>query len=126
MSPTTLVVIAAVIGVLLTVAGSVGVWLAIRTGQSSQTVKNFQEAAASWREKAEALSSDLENVRTEMAALRSQHERLQFEHEALKDVVTGKTAVEAMAAQMGLYKDEILSEIQKNGRLLQTLAKGTS
>ena len=121
MSATLLIVAAAVIGVLLTVAGVIGVWLAMRTGQNTQTVKNFREAAASWREKAEALGSDLATVQAELTSLRTAHDALQVQHEVLKDLVTGKAAIEALGIQVDNAKSEIILEVRLNRGVLESL-----
>lgn len=112
MSPTLLVVLTAIIGVLLVIAGSVGVWLAMRTGQHTQTVKNFRDAAASWREKAEALGSDLATLQGEMTGLQAEHGMLRAEHQALKNVVTGKAAIEALGLQLEQAKSDIILEVR--------------
>lgn len=118
---TTLVIFTAILGVLLTVAGTGGVWLAIKTGQSGQTVKNFQDAAASWREKADALSSDLDSVRAELKILHRQHDKLQSEHEALKNVVIGKSALEALGVQVNEARTQIILEVRLNREILSSL-----
>jgi uncharacterized coiled-coil DUF342 family protein len=106
------ITITAVLGVLLTMAGSVGVWLAMRTGQNTQTVKNFRDAAASWREKAEALAADLATIQSELTTLRAQYDQLMAEHNMLKDVVSGRTAIEALGMQVENAKKDIIQEIR--------------
>lgn len=121
LTATLLIVTTAVIGVLLTVAGIAGVWLAMRTGQNTQTVKNFRDAAASWREKAEALGSDLVTLQGELASLRTEHDKLQTEHESLKNVVTGKAALEALGVQMDAARSEIILEVRLNRGVIESL-----
>lgn len=114
---------AAVLGILLTVAGITGVWLAMRTAQNTQTVRNFRDATASWREKAEALDSDLGSLRTEMAALQGLYVTLQQKYEALQEVVTGKAAIEHLGVQVSDAKSEIILEIRLNRDVLNALSK---
>jgi hypothetical protein len=121
-SATLIVVLAAVIGVMLTVAGVAGVWLSLRTAQNSQTLKNFRDASASWREKADALTSDLASMQAELTALTAKYTTLLAAHEVLKNVVTGRSEIEAMATQMGEYKDEIIREI----RTVKATVRGSS
>jgi uncharacterized protein YlxW (UPF0749 family) len=112
----------AVLGILLTVAGVIGVWLAMRTAQHTQTVKNFRDAAESWREKAEATDSELTSMRTEMTELRQQYTSLLQKHEALQDVVTGRTAIENLGVQVGDAQSAIIAEIRQNRDLLHALS----
>jgi nicotinate-nucleotide pyrophosphorylase len=112
MKPDVIIVIAAVIGVMLTVAGVAGVWLSLRTAQNSQTLKNFRDASASWREKADALASDLASVQADLAELTAKYTTLLAAHEALQNVITGRSEIAAMSVQMGKYKDEIIREIR--------------
>lgn len=107
---------------MLTVAGVAGVWLSLRTAQNSQTLKNFRDASASWREKADALSSDLATMQAELTALTAKYATLLAAHEVLKNVVTGRSEIEAMAEQMSKYKNEIIREI----RVTRTTAGGGS
>lgn len=120
-SPTLVIILAAVLGILLTVSGSLGVWLALRTGQNTQTLKNFRDSAASWRDKAEATDSELASVRAELADTKAELADLQLRHTALKDVVTGREALEALGLQVDKVKDEIIFEIRLNRGALDTL-----
>lgn len=122
MGSTLIITVAAALGILLTVAGVIGVWLAMRTAQHTQTVKNFRDASSSWREKAEALDSDLTSLRAELKALRELYRVLQQKHEALQDVVTGRTAIEHLALQVGDAKSEIILEIRLNRDIISQLA----
>jgi len=122
---TLLITFAAVVGVLLTVAGIVGAWLAVRTGQNTQTVRNFQDAAASWREKAESVAADLLTVQTELAALRAAHDKLQQAYNTLRDVVTGRSALEALSVQLDEAKKDITLEIRLSKDALHTLIEST-
>lgn len=106
------ITVTAVLAVLLTVAGAAGVWLAMRTAQNSQTLKNFRDASASWREKADALTSELVSVRADLLELTGKYATLLAAHEVLKGVVTGQSAIEELAATMGDYKNEIIKEIR--------------
>lgn len=121
MGPTFIIVLAAVLGVMLTVSGIIGVWLAMRTAQHTQTVKNFREAAASWREKAEALASDLAGMQQELAALRENYADLLHEHEVLKNVVTGKSALEALGVHLEQAKSDIILEVRMSRETLENL-----
>jgi uncharacterized coiled-coil DUF342 family protein len=121
-----LIILTAILGVLLTVAGVAGVWMAMRTSQHAQTVRNFREASASWREKAEATSADLATVHEEMAELRQQYDRLLAEHEVLKNVITGKSALEALGVQVEQAKTDIVLEVRLSKEALEHLIGGNS
>lgn len=121
MSGTLLIIAAAVIGVLLTTAGVVGVWLAMRTAEHTQTVRNFREASASWREKAESQAADLAAVQAEMTTLKSKYDELRRDYEALKRVVTGTSAMEALGVTLEQAKSDIILEIKINRETLQGL-----
>lgn len=124
MSSAFIITIAAIIGVLLTAAGIIGAWLAMRTAQHTQTVQNFREASASWREKAEAQASDLAVMQSEMAALTAKYDALRQEHEALKNVVTGKAAIEALGVSLEQARNDIIVEIRLSRQSLEDLIGG--
>jgi uncharacterized coiled-coil DUF342 family protein len=126
MASTLIIVLIAVLGFLLTLGGIIGVWLAVRTAQNTQTVKNFREAASSWREKAEALASDLLTVQGEMAELQKQHKNLQAEHDVLKNVVTGKSAIESLGVQMTDAREAIILEVRLSKEALEQLIDARS
>jgi hypothetical protein len=124
MTATLLITLAAILGVLLTVASVFGVWLGLRNAQTGQTLKNFREASASWREKAEALGADLDTVRSDLAELRKQYRELLSEHEVLKNVVTGKAAIEALGVQVEKAKTDIILEVHLSAEALRRLIDG--
>jgi gas vesicle protein len=121
-----IITVTAVLGVLLTVAGSLGVWLAMRTGQNTQTVRNFRDAAQSWREKAEAMAADLVTVQGELTQLRIEYDQLKQEHNVLRDVVSGKSTLDALSVQMDQVKNEITLEIRLSTESVQNLIEGMS
>lgn len=120
-TPTTLIAVAAaVIGVLLVVAGAVGVWLAIRTGQNTQTLANFREAAKSWREKAEALQSDLDTVKQELAGAQAELTDVRGKYAVLEGIVTGKAEISALASQVEHLRGDILRGLDGLESMIRT------
>lgn len=126
MNSALVITITAVLGILLTVAGILGVWLAMRTGQNTQTVRNFRDAAASWREKAEAMAADFAAVQSELAELRAQHEQLKQSHDVLANLVTGKSAIDALSVQIDQVKSDITLEIRLSQETLQHLIESVT
>jgi hypothetical protein len=106
----------AIIGLLITAATVVGG--SFRVGRNTQTVSNYREAALSWEASAKALEAQVHQFEEQLAE-RDVHAReveTGFEaqlaekdariHElegrltTLQDVVTGKSAVEALTVEM--------------------------
>lgn len=98
MSGSTVVTWLAVLGFLITAGGLIGV--SMRVGRNSQTVANYREAAQSWEAKAKAQEGQLEELKEADAAKASQITELTAKVQLLQDMVTGKTAIEQLAAQV--------------------------
>jgi peptidoglycan hydrolase CwlO-like protein len=99
--------------VLLAAAGAVGTFAALRVGRHAQTVKNFSDAARSWREKAEAQESDLSTVKTDNAALQA-------------EVTTLQAQVAALQAQVAALRElvrPVLQELLASPASTETTAK---
>jgi len=72
---------------LLAAAGAVGTFAALRVGRHAQTIRNFSDAARSWREKAEAQESELDALQAGNAALQTQVAALRTQMTALRELI---------------------------------------
>lgn len=67
-----------VLTVLLAAGTALGTWAALRTGRQSQIIKNYRDAANSWREKSEAQASEISQLREDLR----ENRRLADEYQA--------------------------------------------
>jgi hypothetical protein len=100
-----------ILSALLIIGTSVGTWAALRTGKQSQIIKNYRDAANSWREKSEAqeaiskeqqeeirqLRFELEDVKRNTAARVSE---LETQVSVLQGIVTGRDEFDYLNAQV--------------------------
>lgn len=98
---------ATVLGLLLAIGSTVGVWLAIRVGRSTQTLANYKAAAESASTLAESLKAELGDLREhsaqEMTEARQRESEaaeqisgLRAEVAVLRDLATGQTQLVAL------------------------------
>jgi len=106
-----LAVAASILGVLLVAATSVGAWAALRVGKNTQTVANYREAAASWREKSDSQQAEIADLRQQLsenrtaaaeaqAAASTKVADLEAQVHVLQGVVTGRAQLEALGTEL--------------------------
>ena|SRR5882762_2977200 len=109
--------LAAVAALLIIVGTSVGTWAALRTGRQSQIIKNYRDAANSWREKSEAQEAETKQLRTELDDNKRLMERYQVRSEAriseletqltiLQNIVTGREEFDYLNSQVKSLKED--------------------
>ena len=85
--------------VMLAVAGALGTFAAMRVGKHAQVIKNFEDAAKSWREKAEAQESDIGQLKAENAQLDQEVSELRGQVSVLREIV--RSALEQLVTSSG-------------------------
>jgi hypothetical protein len=88
----------AILAFLVTAGGVIGV--SLRIGRNTQTIANYREAATSWEAKAKAQEGQIEELQAADTAKATQITELTAKVQLLQDMVTGKTAIEQLAAQV--------------------------
>lgn len=107
----------AILAVLLILGTSVGTWAALRTGRQSQIIKNYRDAANSWREKSEAQEAEIRQLRTELEETRRTNEQYQARSQAkiseletqltiLQNIVTARDEFNYLKEQVKELKDD--------------------
>jgi hypothetical protein len=119
-------ILAPLIAVLLTGAGTVGVWLAIRVGKNNQTVQNYQKAAESWQSRAEAAETAATQLRVENRALTGRVIDLEGQVKVLRDTLTGESSAgeqiraltEAIREDVRLSREQLAAMAAQSDRWL--------
>jgi len=107
----------AVLVVLLTLGTAVGTWAALRTGRQSQIIKNYRDAANSWKEKSEAQEAELQQLKTELENSNRANEQYQMRSTAriaeletqvtiLQNIVTAREEFDYLNGQVKSLKDD--------------------
>jgi uncharacterized protein HemX len=103
----TIASLVAVVSLLITAAGVVGgSW---RLGRNTQTVTLYRDTALAWEAKASAQEAQLEQLEADNRAKDTKIAELVARVGVLSDMVTGKSAIEAMEGQM----TELLAQCQR-------------
>ena len=110
------------IALLLAGAGAIGTWAALRVGKNAQVLKNYRDVAASWKEKAEAQEDQIKDLITDLATAHAETNRLSDRVTFLQDAVTGKSAIDALAAQTTERYDSLSKQIDTCTELVRRMA----
>lgn len=107
----------AILGLLLIIGTAVGTWSALRTGRSSQILKNYRDAANSWKEKSEAQDAEIQQLRSDLADVKRTNElnertatariaELETQVTILQNIVTAREEFDYLNGQVrGLRED---------------------
>lgn len=113
-----------VLGLLIAIAGSLGVWSAFKTQRNVQVAKLYQDTAEGWQKKSEMLEGQVEDLTNEKDRLKAQNATqarqiadLHGQIAVLRDVVSGKSAVELLTTEFRDTASKILEEIHRNRQL---------
>lgn len=107
----------AILAVLLILGTAVGTWAALRTGRQSQIIKNYRDAANSWREKSEAQEAEIRQLRSELDESRRATEQYQLSSTAriaeletqvtiLQNIVTAREEFDYLNIQVKSLKED--------------------
>lgn len=94
---------------LLTIAGIIGTWAALRVGKNAQTLKNFRDSADSWKEKSQAQEVEITDLRKENSQLKSEIAELRGKVSTLGDLVA--TAISELASPSNSQHKEVLERL---------------
>jgi predicted RNase H-like nuclease (RuvC/YqgF family) len=93
-------VLAAVVAVLLAIAGSIGGVAVFRSTRNTAIVTNYKQAADSYRERAEALEVETRDLHATNQQQAQQIAALQAQVQTLGDIVSGRSAIEELHRHM--------------------------
>jgi predicted RNase H-like nuclease (RuvC/YqgF family) len=101
---------------LLTAAGGVGTWAALRVGRNAQTLRNYRDAADSWKEKSDSQDGKIRDQESEITRLQKENGSLRNEIAELRgqiNVLTSlvKTAITEMASNAS--NKDVLERLEK-------------
>lgn len=113
---TTLTVLGIIAAFLLSAAGLVGTWAALKTGRNAQTLKNYKDLAESYQAKSESQEGEIRDLKGENRELLSQVSELQGKMSVLQELV--RSAVESLASGTS-GNQEILDRLDKLTRSIQ-------
>jgi cell division protein FtsB len=108
-----LTALGALLVALLTVAGIVGTWAALRVGRNAQTISNYRDAISSWKERSEAQDQELTEVRTQLDKLKSENAELRGQINTLRDAISGRSVFDGLSEALAKQHRELLDRIDK-------------
>lgn len=106
-----LTVIAAVVAVLLAVAGAIGGIAVFRSTRSAAIVTNYKQAADSYKERSEAQEVEIADLRSTNQRQAQQIAALEAQVKTLGDIVSGRTAVEDLHQHVTAAMDTLTRQI---------------
>lgn len=86
--------------VLLGTALVIGTWAALRTGSTSQTIRNFRDNAESWELKSKAKDGEIADLQAGLATAQEALAKATGKVRDMEDMVSGTKAVEALRTEM--------------------------
>ena len=104
-------VIAGLLALFIAALGVIGGWAALRVSKQTQTVKNFRDAAESWRQKSESQDNRIAELEHENAELRKQLADLQGQVTVLRDLATGASAIAEHEAKADRRQESIMTRL---------------
>lgn len=101
------------VAVLLTAAGIIGTWLALRVSRNTQVVTNYKAAADAWQARAVAQGDEIKGLQESLEETRHQNTELQAKVNVLQDLVTGRHAVDELSDKMDMGFERIAIQIRQ-------------
>ena len=113
-------VLIALVALVITAAGTIGAWAALRVGKNTSTVSNYREAAQSWRLKSESQDAEIKELQSENADLRKQVADLSGQVGVLRDMITGASAIADHDGRVTTYHQEVMGRLTALEQLVRS------
>jgi cell division protein FtsB len=120
MNATIISILIGVLGFVIVAVGGIGAWSALRVGKQTQTVKNFRDAAESWRQKSESQDNRITELENENTELRKVVADLQGQVSVLRDLATGTSAILEHDAKADRRQDDIMARLGAIEAIIRT------
>lgn len=104
----TIELIMAILGFVIVAGGLAG--LSYRVNRSQANVTQYRDAADAWEKKATAQETQIRDLQAKVTALQAQLAAEKEARQVLEGVVTGKSAVEALAREMAMAFSNVVSK----------------
>jgi hypothetical protein len=98
--PTVLSVAGGLIAVLITAAGIIGTWAALRVGRNTQITANYRATAESWESLATSLTAEKSELEHKLEEAMVTIASLNTKVSTLQELATGHPAVERLSRDM--------------------------
>lgn len=100
--------IAGIIGVIVAIGSLLGT--SMRVGRQTATVNNYREAAQSWEAKARSQGSEITDLKAKTLALEKASSAQIAEIQVLKDMVTGRQAIEELKGTIADLESKMITQ----------------
>lgn len=114
-------ILGGLVALVITIAGGVGTWAALRVGRNSQVIANYKATAESWETRATALKAENEGLQDELTDTRKEVSELKSKNVTLQELATGQPAVQQISTDMRAGFDKLTEQMDKFGERLETM-----
>jgi hypothetical protein len=114
-------VLGGLVALIITIAGGVGTWAALRVGRNSQVISNYKATAESWENRATALKAENEGLTDELTDARQEISDLHTKVGTLQDLATGQPAVQQISTEMKEGFKKVAEQLDSFGGRLDTM-----
>jgi hypothetical protein len=110
---TALSVVGGLIAVLITIAGLVGTWAALRVGRNSQLISNYRATAESWEARAKSITAEKSALEKQLEEAMVTITSLTTKVSTLQDLATGHPAVEKLSREVGKSFQSLTNQLTR-------------
>ena len=114
-------VLGGLVALIITIAGGVGTWAALRVGRNSQVIANYKATAESWENRASGLKAENEGLQDELTDARREISELTSKNDTLRELATGQPAVQQISAEMKAGFESITQKMERFGDRLENM-----
>jgi predicted PurR-regulated permease PerM len=120
---TFLTILVAVLGFVLTVAAAVGSVAAFKISRNTETVKNYKENAASWKERSETQQVEIGTQSEKIQAQAQLIAELQGQVHTMQEILSGRTDAKELAELFRTGMSELGGSVGNLATSLSTLSQ---
>lgn len=114
-------ILGGLIALIITIAGGVGTWAALRVGRNSQVISNYKATAESWENRASGLKAENEGLQGELTDAQRQIAELTSKNSTLRELATGQPAVQQISIEMKAGFEDLSDRLDSFGDRLENM-----
>lgn len=114
-------ILGGLIAVVITIAGGVGTWAALRVGRNSQLIANYKATAESWESRASGLKAENEGLSEDLTETRQEVTDLNAKVTTLQELATGQPAVQKISTEMKEGFERLTERLDGFGESLESM-----
>jgi uncharacterized protein YlxW (UPF0749 family) len=114
-------ILGGLIALIITIAGGVGTWAALRVGRNSQLIANYKATAESWESRASGLKAENEGLADDLTDARKEVTDLKAKVTTLQELATGQPAVQQISNEMREGFDRLTKSLNGFGDSIESM-----